>query len=765
MNPSSVDLTVFRERLEQVGPFVRQLLEQAVDQWVLSLIWAGLFCVTFLLMRMLITRWGDTRVTMKAVVLSLLVHLVAGLWTTTFKIASETLTAEKQALVPVRRLVVEGDQPVEKKKSGNTPVWEKTPPSKPEDLTRIERTPLAAAPLETPKKALAPLATPPVQIPNLPKLPDLIASLPETIRSAERAAKVVEGTRTPINEQTAEARPDVQVPAAAPARQPRAPAGVTQAEAERPTRPGVTEDLSVNLKPAKEIASRPAAADPAATIQRGPEADRPQRRASPTPAAVPTDDPGVASRTTPTETGKGVPQTTPFARIGRPTRTPNEAAGAERLNPSSKPQTIDPDPGRMFDSRIGARELPSTSLTPNLVRPELESPADRNATRVPATYRLRNLPQRKRVALEMGATENSERAVELSLQWLARHQNIEGFWDADGFSAHCPAGDRCLGLASLGRDPVDPTQPALNTPERQRSGMQADSGLTGLAILAFLGAGYTHEEGTYADQLDRALRWLIRQQRLDGYLGGKAGRYASMYCHGMAAIALGEAYGMTHDPTLRDPLVLAVQHIVHMQNAADGGWRYERGQREGDVSMFGWQLMALKSAGTAGLEIPADTWDKAIDFLKQAGQGKHGGLAAYRKAERVKPSMTAEALFSRQILGMKRTNPASVEAVEYLSQHLPRRAEYDLYYWYYGTLAMYQYGGQPWRAWNDSLRDTLVAEQRTTGHAAGSWDPRTPWGDYGGRIFSTAVSTLCLEVYYRFLPLHQMGGQYEEGEK
>ena len=118
--------------------------------------------------------------------------------------------------------------------------------------------------------------------------------------------------------------------------------------------------------------------------------------------------------------------------------------------------------------------------------------------------------------------------------------------------------------------------------------------------------------------------------------------------------------------------------------------------------------------------------------------------------------MTAEALFSRQMLGMKRENPSSLEAVDFLMKHPPRQTEQDLYYWYYGTLAMYQYGGEPWRRWNDQLRDTLVATQRKQGHAAGSWDPKDNWSLHGGRLYSTALSTLCLEVYYRFLPLYQL---------
>lgn len=180
------------------------------------------------------------------------------------------------------------------------------------------------------------------------------------------------------------------------------------------------------------------------------------------------------------------------------------------------------------------------------------------------------------------------------------------------------------------------------------------------------------------------------------------------------------------------------------------------------MSMFGWQLMALKSAEIAGFPIPADAKQKMVQFLKDRSLGKKKGLAAYRSRMQPTPSMTAEALFCKQMLGILRTNPASQEAVEYLLKHPPKRSELNLYYWYYGTLAIYQYGGEPWRVWNESLRDQLIAEQRTSGDEAGSWDPKGPWGPYGGRVYSTALSTLCLEVYYRFLPLYQTGGRYSQ---
>ena len=181
------------------------------------------------------------------------------------------------------------------------------------------------------------------------------------------------------------------------------------------------------------------------------------------------------------------------------------------------------------------------------------------------------------------------------------------------------------------------------------------------------------------------------------------------------------------------------------------------------MSIFGWQLMALKSADIAGIPMPPRTRRLMIRFLKDRSLGDRNGLAAYRLLDPKypplppSPSMTAESLFCKQMLGLLRDNPQSLEAVEYLRARPPQRRSEDLYYWYYGTLAMYQYGGQEWNEWNAALSETLVADQRTTGHAAGSWDPHAPWGAYGGRVFSTALSTLCLEVYYRFLPLYQIG--------
>jgi hypothetical protein len=78
----------------------------------------------------------------------------------------------------------------------------------------------------------------------------------------------------------------------------------------------------------------------------------------------------------------------------------------------------------------------------------------------------------------------------------------------------------------------------------------------------------------------------------------------------------------------------------------------------------------------------------------------------------------------------------------------------NLYYWYYGSLALFQLQDEAWRPWNAALQTELLSLQRKEGELAGSWDPNTVWGGYGGRVYSTAMAALCLEVYYRYLPLY-----------
>lgn len=363
---------------------------------------------------------------------------------------------------------------------------------------------------------------------------------------------------------------------------------------------------------------------------------------------------------------------------------------------------------------------------------------------IPAPYRSRLDPNKARLAIEAGASTASEKSVEMALDWLRKHQDADGRWDGgvakyrdgtvapdeDSFTVHCPPGEICFGECFY---------------------WEADTALTGLSLLAYLGAGYTHTEGKYADTVARGLDFLIRSQKPSGDLRGRS-KAVGMYCHAMATLAVCEAFALTGDERLKGPAQSAVAFLVDAQAEGGAAWRYEPKAPVGDTSILGWAVLALRSGRAVGFPVPDDCIGGVQAWLDGVGSGKSGGLSRYQPWKEVTPTMTAEAWVCRWFLKLDPNAKRNREAADYLIEHGPDRDPYNLYYWYYGTLAMYQQGGDDWRRWNDAVRDRIVRKQRTTGHMTGSWDPDdSQWGTYGGRIYSTALATMTLEVYYRFL--------------
>ena len=294
--------------------------------------------------------------------------------------------------------------------------------------------------------------------------------------------------------------------------------------------------------------------------------------------------------------------------------------------------------------------------------------------------------------------------------------------------------------------------------DRKGAGTDADCGITGLATLSFLAAGHTHLDGPYQDELRSAIEFLVRQQTLDGDLAGDARLFAKMYCHSMSLLAISEALAITGDQRLLPFVQRGVDYSVRAQNRRDGGWRYQPGD-SGDMSQFGWQVLALHSAKLGGAVVPHATFDRMEDFLKQCCSGAGGGLASYRPGQGPSTTMTAEALLCRYFLQPSVPPMTIMEASRRIAKERPSPQHVNLYYWYYGTLAMYHVGGADWDRWNQEMKKTLLQLQEKTGTNEGSWPANGVWGGYGGRVYSTAMATLNLEVYYRYLPLYDVARQ------
>jgi hypothetical protein len=323
-----------------------------------------------------------------------------------------------------------------------------------------------------------------------------------------------------------------------------------------------------------------------------------------------------------------------------------------------------------------------------------------------------------------GSSETAENAVSKALKWLIAHQEHDGSWNFDHRHGPCKTNPGTL--------------------------VDADRGATGIVLLPLLGAGQTHKEGQYKQQVKAGLVYLVRNMKVHENKTADLVDTGNLYSHGIATIALCEAYAMTNDRELMAPAQAALDYIAYAQDPVGGGWRYSPRQ-PGDTSVVGWQLMALKSGHMAYLRVSPETVKGASKFLDsvEIDSGSAYGYTGPGDGQ----ATSSIGLLCRMYLGWKHDHGALERGVARLSKIGPSKT--NLYYNYYATQVLRHYGGEQWKAWNAVMRDQLVNSQATRGTEAGSWYIAGDHGsDRGGRIYCTSMATMILEVYYRHLPIY-----------
>lgn len=361
----------------------------------------------------------------------------------------------------------------------------------------------------------------------------------------------------------------------------------------------------------------------------------------------------------------------------------------------------------------------------------------------------------------------TEQAVADALKWLYDHQAPSGFWDADEFMVY----------------DVYPDQP----PSEGKGNPVVDVGLTGLALLAFLGNGHNTQEGQYRETVSKGINWLRENQRDDGLFGDEVGN-PTLYNHSIATMAMGEAtYFANRSPALMKNLKKAVTRIVNARNNY-GAWRYQlEPNGDNDSSITGWMVFALKTAEDCKLPVDHAAFDGAaawFDSMEDKNSGRIGyawgdggggpGSLPSRPIHMMdrfpadkSESLTAVALLCRIFM----TDVAKIKSwkdhpnydmmkknADLIAAKLPKwdnDGSIDMYYWYYATFAMNQWGDQHWKNWEKAIGSALLPNQRRDtpdkkDNFYGSWDPADAWGEEGGRVYSTAICALILEVYYRY---------------
>lgn len=271
-------------------------------------------------------------------------------------------------------------------------------------------------------------------------------------------------------------------------------------------------------------------------------------------------------------------------------------------------------------------------------------------------------------------------------------------------------------------------------------------GITALAGLAFMADGHLPGRGRYGENVERALEFVLSQATESGLIAADTS-HGPMYGHGFATLFLGEVYGQTHDPRVREVLLKAVRLIVNTQND-EGGWRYHPVPVDADISVTICQVHALRSARNAGLSVPRQTIDRAIEYVRACQNPGDGGFRYMLN--------TGGSAFPRSAAGVATLYYAGVyegeeidRALDYLQDSRDRiryqSGSHYFYGHYYASQAMFLAGGDHWRQWFPEIRDELVTSQNEDGS----------WSSNHGDDYATAMCILAMQKPNRLLPIFQ----------
>ncbi len=288
--------------------------------------------------------------------------------------------------------------------------------------------------------------------------------------------------------------------------------------------------------------------------------------------------------------------------------------------------------------------------------------------------------------------------------------------------------------------------------------------VTSLAVMAFLSAGHVPGEGKYGPNIEKGVAWVLKAQQSNGIFSD-VGNY-EMYNHGICTLMIAEVCGMTDGKLaeeLRPKLVKAVEIIITAQrpgNAVDsGGWRYhvkDTDRPRSDISLTGWQIMALRAAKNLGCDVPAEVIDNAVAFIKRCQDKGTGGFCYTPNANLTVPC-TGTSILALELCGKDtHRSPEVLQAGAYLikDENLPKwnsgRSQFFFYSLYYCSQATFQLGGNYREVFRPKLYEVLLHNKR----------PNGSWVGFGtdvnfGPNYCTAMAVLALTVEYRFLPIYQ----------
>jgi len=284
--------------------------------------------------------------------------------------------------------------------------------------------------------------------------------------------------------------------------------------------------------------------------------------------------------------------------------------------------------------------------------------------------------------------------------------------------------------------------------------------MTSYVMMAFMANGNLPNAGVYAKNVKNGMQFLLDNIQADGMFREKDPSHY-MYSHGLATMVLSEIYGETQDPAIRTKLNHAVLLIVHGQNP-EGGWRYQPGSKDADISVTVPQTVALCAAKRAGIAVPQATIDRAVAYIKKCEVGDTGGYC-YMASKPGGPGFarTSAAIYALQITGLY-DDPMVKQGSNYVMKTVGKATSPDFhtewlaYGSYYAGVAHYLIGGDGWKNYYQVFGQGYILHHVTTNGELSHWDQSLDANSKGiGSNWCTAVFTTILSLPYGYLPLYQ----------
>lgn len=277
------------------------------------------------------------------------------------------------------------------------------------------------------------------------------------------------------------------------------------------------------------------------------------------------------------------------------------------------------------------------------------------------------------------------------------------------------------------------------------SGMSAGVATASLGGLAFMCGGHAPGLGKYGKSVDNAIDFVLSNVRDNGYIARRDNMaHENMYGHGFSMLFLSQAYGMTRRPNIGDKLRKAVKLTCDCQNN-QGGWRYQPRKSDADLSITVCQIMGLRGARDAGIDVPDEVRKKCIEYVKKS-QNRNGSFRYTMNGGHTTFAMTAAGVTSLYSAGIYEGEQVE-KALKQLKKSPPRGGGGGGHYFYsqyYAVQAMWHAGGEYWNEWYPKIRDQLLKSQA----ADGSWN-----SSVAGPSFGAAMAAIILQMPLNYLPV------------